>query len=265
MNSEKPLFAKYFYLGNLAQSKQLLAGLPSPYLLAAWVLSMVALPLAKYFCGEAVLPVGITLSALLQVGVVLTVLHHAWGPARTLWTALIVAVSTWLIEFVGSTTGYPFGVYHYTDLLQPQVGGVPILIPLAWLMMLPPAWAVAQSLAGSASRPAFIGWSALALTAWDLFLDPQMVAWGLWMWAQPGGYFGIPWVNFLGWLLASALITALVRPGPLPARPLMLIYAITWLLESIGLIFFWELPGPGIVGFIGMGSLLCLTYIKRNA
>jgi putative membrane protein len=174
-------------------------------------------------------------------------------------------VSTWLIEFVGSTTGYPFGVYHYTDLLQPQVGGVPILIPLGWWMMLPPAWAVAQSLAGSASRPAFIGWSALALTAWDLFLDPQMVAWGLWKWAQPGGYFGIPWVNFLGWLLASALITALVRPGPLPARPLMLIYAITWLLESIGLIFFWELPGPGSVGFIGMGSLLCLAYIKRNA
>lgn len=102
------------------------------------------------------------------------------------------------------------------------------------------------------------------MTAWDLFLDPQMVAWGLWVWTQPGGYFDIPWINFLGWLLASALITAVVRPGPLPTRPLMLIYGITWLLESLGLLFFWGLPGPALVGFAGMGSLLWLAFMKRK-
>jgi putative membrane protein len=198
------------------------------------------------------------------MGLVLGVLRQAWGLTRTFWTAASIVLLAWLVEFTGSTTGYPFGVYHYTGLLQPQIGGVPLLIPLAWLMMLPPAWAVGQRLAGSASDLAFIGWSALALTAWDLFLDPQMVAWGLWIWAEPGGYFGIPWVNFLGWLLASALITLAVRPNPLPVRPLLLIYTITWLLESIGLIFFWDLPGPGLVGFIGMGGLLWLVYKKRK-
>lgn len=242
----------------------LLGDLPAPGLLAAWVLSMIALPIARQIFGEAALPAGITLSAILQVGLVLTVLRQAWSLTRTLWNAAGVILLAWLVEFTGSTTGYPFGVYRYTDLLQPQLGGVPLLIPLAWLMMLPPAWVVGQCLAGSTSGAVFITGSALALTAWDLFLDPQMVAWGLWVWAEPGGYFGIPWVNFLGWLLASALITLAVRPNPLPARPLLLVYTITWLLESIGLIFFWGLPGPGLVGFIGMGSLLGLVYIKRK-
>jgi putative membrane protein len=257
--------AKHFTQNNLVDFKRLLTGLPSPTLLAAWVLSMIALPPAKYVFGEAALPIGITLSALLQVGLVLAVLYRAWGLTRTLWTAAGVVLLAWLVEFAGSTSGYPFGTYHYTNLLQPQLGSVPLLIPLAWLMMLPPAWAVAQGIAGSSSGLAFIGWSALALTAWDLFLDPQMVAWGLWVWEEPGGYFGIPWLNFLGWLLASAVITAAIHPQPLPIRPLILIYVITWLLESIGLLFFWGLPGPGLVGFIGMGSLLWLVYIKRNA
>lgn len=255
----------YFTVINLIDLKQLLARLPAPGLLAVWVLSMIALPIGRQVFGEAAIPAGITLGALLQVSLVLVLLRQTWRVARTLWTAAGVILLAWLVELTGSTTGYPFGSYHYTALLQPQLGGVPLLIPLAWLMMLPPAWAVGQRLAGSTSGPAFIGWSALALTAWDLFLDPQMVAWGLWTWAEPGGYFGIPWVNFLGWLLASALITLAVRPILLPARPLLLIYTITWLLESIGLIFFWGLPGPGLVGFIGMGSLLWLVYLKRKA
>ena len=33
---------------------------------------------------------------------------------------------------------------------------------------------------------------AAALTAWDLFLDPQMVGEGYWRWAAPGAYRGIP-------------------------------------------------------------------------
>jgi putative membrane protein len=91
-----------------------------------------------------------------------------------------------------------------------------------------------------------------------------MVAWGLWTWAKPGGYFGIPWQNYLGWLLAAALITVAVRPHELPTGPFMLIYVVTWLLEAIGLLFFWGLPGPALVGFVGMGSLIWLARQQRR-
>ncbi|MBL8055303.1 MAG: carotenoid biosynthesis protein, partial [Anaerolineales bacterium] len=155
--------------------------------------------------------------------------------------------------------------YRYTDLLQPQVLGVPALIPLAWLMMLPPAWAVAAALVRPRERAPFALVAALAFTAWDLYLDPQMVARGLWVWAEPGGYFGIPWVNFLGWLVTAFVITFVCGPADLPARPLAVIYTLTWLLQAVGLGFFWGQPGPALAGFLGMGVFVVLFWRQARS
>lgn len=231
-------------------------------LILAWVLAMIALPILRWTLGDAVLPAGVLVAVLLQAGAVLTLLWQAWGAARTLRLAALVGVLAWAIEALGSTTGFPFGAYHYTKVLRPQLLGVPIIIPVAWLMMLPPAWAVARLITGHYRTPAFVLVSALAFTAWDFFLDPQMVAWNFWVWEHPGGYFGIPWANFLGWLLASALLTVLARPTDLPLRPLLLVYAITWALESVGLIVFWCLPGPGLVGLVLMGGMVVWAVWK---
>ena len=129
---------------------------------------------------------------------------------------------------------------------------------------LPAAWAIAARIAGAWSGLAFVGFSALAMAAWDLALDPKMVAWGFWVWAEPGGYFGIPWSNFIGWLLTTALITLVVRPGELPTEVLTLIYALTWLLQSMGLLLFWNLPGPAMIAFIAMGSLVWLAWSQQR-
>jgi putative membrane protein len=233
-------------------------------LFAAWVLSMIGLPIAKYVWGETALTRGVVTGVILQALLVLSLMHSAWGAARTFQTVAIVSILTWLVEAVGTATGLPFGVYEYSALLQPQIAHVPLLIPLAWLMMFPAAWAVAYRVVGKWQGVSFVAVSALSMTAWDLFLDPQMVAWGLWTWAKPGGYFGIPWQNYLGWLLAAALITVAVRPHELPTGPFMLIYVVTWLLEAIGLLFFWGLPGPALVGFVGMGSLIWLARQQRR-
>ena len=42
---------------------------------------------------------------------------------------------------------------------------LPLLVPLAWLMMLPPAWAVSQRITGRVSGVAFVAVSALAFTS----------------------------------------------------------------------------------------------------
>lgn len=230
-------------------------------LFAAWILSLVLLPIAKYFWGEPAMIWGVTAGVLFQVALVLFVLQQAWGVRHTLQTIAIVVPVALLAEAVGTAAGIPFGVYHYTTKLQPQIAQVPLLIPFAWLMMLPPAWAVARLIAGHRSKLSFVVASAAAMTTWDLFLDPQMVAWGFWVWAEPGGYFGIPWLNFVGWLLTAALITLLVNPKEIPLSPLLAIYVITWLLETIGQLFFWNLPGPALAGFAGMGSMIGLAWL----
>ncbi len=237
-------------------------------LLLIWALSILSLPILKWVMGAPVLPVGISIGVLFQLVAVRAIIVWTWGAWRANRLTLVMIAMTWGVEYVGHTTGLPFGAYHYTDQLQPQIGGVPVLIPLAWLTLLPSAWAVAQRITRGWAHPrlAFVVVSALAFTAWDLFLDPQMVNWLLWVWDAPGGYFGIPLSNFAGWLLASAAITALasiLAPlDRLPARPLIAIYAITWALETIGLLLFWGLPGAALVGGAAMGSML-LWSLRR--
>jgi lycopene beta-cyclase len=229
-------------------------------LLAAWALSMVMLPVARWAAGEDAVPAGVAATTLLQAAAVLVFMARTRGWRPVARTAALVVAAAWLLELAGSHTGLPFGDYSYTERLQPQFGGVPLLIPLAWLMMLPPAWAVAAAITGRSRGAVFVLVSALAFTAWDLFLDPQMVAWGFWTWAEPWGYFGVPWVNFAGWLAAAALLTLLARPAALPLRPLLAIYAITWALQTIGQVFFWALPGPALAGGAAMGVLLAAAF-----
>lgn len=233
-----------------------------------WLLSMMALPILRWTIGDSALNVAVITTVLAQVSAVVIALltAPAWGVTRTIRAVVIVAVATWVAETIGSHTGFPFGYYHYTPLLQPQIAGVPLFIPLAWLMMLPPAWAVAQMIVGTRRFWLFTLMSAAALTAWDFFLDPQKVAWGFWVWTDSagnpftGGYFGIPWVNFLGWLLVAALVTLIVRPSALPLRPLLIIYGVTWVFQFMGQILFWNLPGPALVGFTAMGAMIVLAY-----
>ena len=254
--------------------------------IVVWVLTMISLPIVRWTLGGTALQRGIVVGVMVQVGIVLLTLLEAWGWGRMMRMVVVVLPLAWLAEFLGSNTGFPFGRYHYTEILQPQIGGVPVLIPIAWLMMLPPAWAVADCISrpkkgdrrlalsqrslisnqrsAISQRILFSFFSALAFTAWDLFLDPQMVAWNFWQWEHPGGYFGIPWVNFLGWLFVSGGITALVAPRTLPIKPLLVFYGITWLLQAIGQLLFWGLPGPGVCGFWGMGGILFIALWRNG-
>jgi lycopene beta-cyclase len=239
-------------------------GEPRYWLIIAWVLTMISIPIIRWVVGDAVLHWGVIVGVLLQAAAVLVVVQGAWGTRETLRVVAIVVPLAWLVERIGSTTGIPFGSYHYTAALAPLFGGVPLIIPIAWLMMLPPAWAVAAAITGHTRGLRFLVVSALAFTAWDLFLDPQMVGWGYWVWAEPGGYFGIPWINFFGWFVASALITLAVRPQQPPIAPLLAIYTITWFLQTVGQGLFWNMLGPALVGFVGMGVFVVLSIRSRT-
>ncbi len=235
-------------------------------LFALWALSMVSVPIQRWTMGDGALPSAISLGVVLQALVVVLILAVGWGAARALAVAALVIVCAWLIEAIGYTTGFPFGGYAYTALLQPQLAGVPLLVPLAWMMMMPPSWAVAhvitRGMAGRRHLFAFLVVTMLAFTAWDLFLDPQMVGWNAWIWNDLAGltYFGIPWSNYGGWMLATGLITLaalpLLRLDRLPISPLLQVYAFTLVLEFIGLLVFWGMPGPALAGGLGMGAML---------
>ncbi len=124
----------------------------------------------------------------------------------------LAAVISFLLEEIGVRTGWIYGAYHYSDMLGAKLGHVPILIPLAWFMMIYPAWVVARAILRGleTSSPAgLIGQAAIAalvMTAWDTVMDPGMAAAGNWIWEQHGAYFGVPIQNYAGWLLTTFLV-----------------------------------------------------------
>lgn len=136
--------------------------------LALWVLTFVSLPIVGWLGGKAALQAGLNLGVLIQAATVLLLLAASWGWRKTLQIFGLVALLSFLAEWLGSSSGFPFGLYSYTSVLQPQLAGVPLLIPLAWMMMLPPAWTIGQLACQRLGMPR-LEWllAALAFTTWD--------------------------------------------------------------------------------------------------
>ncbi|MCK2220319.1 carotenoid biosynthesis protein [Actinomadura sp. ATCC 31491] len=185
----------------------------------------------------------------------------AWGARRAAAGFAAAVLAGYAAEAVGLRTGFPFGHYRYTDLLWPQLGGVPAVVALAWGGMGLAAYAVAAAITTGRARPAV---GALALTAWDLFLDPQMVGLGLWTWAEPGPYRGIPLSNYAGWLLVSALVMLLLRriAGDAPARGAVGVYTTMAVMETVGFAAVFQPPDPLVAaaGGISMGVFAALAW-----
>jgi len=159
-----------------------------------------------------------TLFARLHIGltglVLLIVLLKA-GKLRWIPALLAVFLVSFLSEFVGTGYGFPFGRYEYTGLLGYKLGGrVPALIPLSWFVMAVPSWILARSLLPglNTGRWGRILLGAYFLTAWDLALDPAMsYLTPYWVWESTGPFYGMPWVNLLGWMGTGVVLMWLLE------------------------------------------------------
>jgi putative membrane protein len=151
------------------------------------------------------------------------------GLPRTAIFFTVSAVVSFLMEEAGVRTGLIFGPYHYGDALGAKLGHVPIIIPLAWFMMIYPSWMVAKAIVRGVNLLTLQGLIAqaaiasLVMTAWEVVMDPGMTAAGVWVWEQGGSYFGVPRHNYLGWLLTTFLVYLLTaafwrRGGSPPAQ-----------------------------------------------
>jgi putative membrane protein len=178
--------------------------------------------------------------------IVLLLLFSVWHASVALGVRLALAffaittVTSWIFEEIGVVTGLVYGPYHYTSTLGPWLGSVPVLIPLAWFMLIYPSYVVANLIVdgwpvgtpggrGHLVRLALVG--ALVMTAWDLVVDPILTGptVGAWVWERGGPYYGVPLQNFLGWVATTFTVYLLYRsverrsmpqpPGPISLGP----------------------------------------------
>ncbi|CAB4530028.1 unannotated protein [freshwater metagenome] len=168
------------------------------------------------------------------------------------------------IETLGVHTGWPFGVYEYDTSLGLDLFGVPLVVPFAWVMMVHPALTAARRV----SKNWVFLYGGAVLAAWDLFLDPQMVAAGRWKWEVPGSHVpftpDIPLSNAFGWLLSGIAIIAflhliLPRERRKEGASLVAVDALlVWTLFSgiVGNLFFFDRPGLALFAGAILGTLL---------
>jgi len=217
-------------------------------------------------------------------------LFHA--ASRLGWrTTLAIFVASFTLslgaELAGTTTGYPFGPYSYTTQLGYLIGGrVPFNIPTSWFFMLYASLAMCGRILDAAPGR-FTSWkwaavAALVLTAWDVSMDPAMVATTHWIWSLPSAegaslvrrvalsdlFYGMPLTNWLGWLLTGFVVArvmlwivpptrwaAEVAPSRLP----LALYAVNGLLPIL------ICAGRGMWWAVGLGAIAMLIPLALAA
>jgi putative membrane protein len=230
-------------------------------LAAAGVLAQIAYPLLDDGALRRA-----TVAAVLFLGAS-AVTHAAlsWGPAAAATMFATAAGLGLLAEAVGVATGAPFGRYEYGDALGPKLVGVPLLVPLAWTMLAYPCLLLGRRLGRHHGTPGVAAFGGAALAAWDLFLDPQMVAEGHWTWRYPEpalpGVPGVPLTNYAGWILVAVWLIAVMHQA-LPRsevpdeRVPAAVLAWTWLGSTLGNLVFFGRPWVAIWGGLAMGLLV---------
>lgn len=151
----------------------------------------------------------------------------AWG-----FAALSLPLG-WFAEQMGTSRGWFFGQYSYTDVLGPALGNVPLTIPLMWFALTWLAWLMACLILWHQPVPDKMAWpgrvlsallAAMIVTAFDLGADPYFVhvlhAWI--MQRTDGGWFGETLKGFAGWMEVSFVIVlaaqVLVKPKLVASR-----------------------------------------------
>lgn len=173
---------------------------------------------------------------------------------KGLLAVFVVGIFSLLIESIGILTGFPYSFFVYGESIGTKLGVVPWTVFFAWPPLVFGVWAFTKKLW---SKKALL-LAPLLLVAVDLVLDPVNAALGFWVWATPGMYYGVPLVNFAGWLFSGTigvLLLCLFFPKGLPIGALYSVFLILLFATCASL---WM--GFWIPFLIGLGYLVFLYY-----
>lgn len=110
---------------------------------------------------------------------------------------LVTFLVTFLLEYAGVHSGAIFGHYHYGDTMLLQVGNVPVVIALNWMILILATYTIVFEWIKSPVLTPFL--SSLLIVLFDIILEPVAIKLDYWQW-QDGE---IPLRNYIAWYLIS--------------------------------------------------------------
>jgi len=170
-------------------------------------------PFGLVFVALQVLPERFswTSSVVIVLSAIVTALSESRAVAfrRAAAGLLLLCALLFGIEYLGVTTGMPFGRYTYTSSLGLTVAGVPLAIACAWYSTVMNAWRISRGLsAGRAGSMVRVPASAAVLTlALDIALEPMASrVTRYWLWE--GDH--VPLQNYATWMVFAGLASMLL-------------------------------------------------------
>lgn len=146
-----------------------------------------------------------------------------WRRALRFWA--IASVVSFAAEYASTHTGFPYGRYTYVAGTQGDelyLSNVPLFVPVSFGVVVWAGRALALGTrAGRAAGSSARATATLALlagmyaTVLDVIIDPMTLRGDTWFlgtlyrFDETGPWFDVPWSNFGGWLLVSAIIVAI--------------------------------------------------------
>ena len=222
--------------------------------------------------------VAMVVSSLVMFAACLSSALHLLGTRATVRFVVVAVVFGWFAEQMGSSRGWFFGSYDYTDVLGPRIGDVPFIIPLMWFALTYIGYVMANLIVWRApvdGSPRILDavvmslLAAMLVTAYDLGADPYMVfvlkAWI--MTKKDGAWFGETVQGFVGWTVVGFCIVMVFRllvrkVPPVPAATFKRRDALVPVLIYAGLMAFQVVAGFPVetrsIAVFAMGiPLLC--------
>jgi uncharacterized membrane protein len=117
--------------------------------------------------------------------------------SRLLIWGTLTFVLTFLLEYFGVQTGLIFGQYHYGDTMLMQLGNVPFIIALNWMILILATYSIVWKIVRNPFLTPFL--SSLLIVLFDIILEPVAIHLDYWQWI--GGE--IPIRNYIAWYLIS--------------------------------------------------------------
>ena len=132
------------------------------------------------------------------------------GKARASVIISMLSAAAVIVEGIAIVTGFPYGHFSYSGALGYMLLG---LVPWSVAFAYPPI--LLGSLTAASHLIESKGWrlitvATLLTVSVDLVLDPAAVALGFWGWDAGGSYYGVPAVNFIGWLVTGGLYNGML-------------------------------------------------------